>query len=65
MEQKYCLVLSNVTKKEAKEAVEHLFGSVMWGQETDELTLSPVVRSYPTGDAVATVMPMDRDKDAV
>lgn len=61
-EPKVSLFLSNVTKKEAKEAIEHLFGAVMWGKEVDETTLTPVVRSYPTSDAVATIMPMDRSK---
>lgn len=59
---KCMLVITNITKDEAKEMVESQFGSVMWGAEMDELTLSTVSRSYPTSDAVATVMLMDRTR---
>lgn len=46
----YTLVLANITYKDGYEAVDQLYGSVMWSIEHDG-----VERSYPTSDAVASL----------
>lgn len=62
MKDLYTLTMTNISKDEAKEMVEELFGLVIWGRET-LADGTEVLSSYPNSDGCATIAKVKPSSD--